>query len=64
MKLKIELEGGMNKMKIPKGEYSKVYEKLNKEHPEYSTHVMSKEECVRYRKGWYYFQKYFFSLWD
>ena len=42
----------------------KFYEKLNKEHPEYSTHVMSKEECVRYRKGWYYFQKYFFSLWD
>lgn len=26
--------------------------------------VMTKEECERYRKGWYYFQKHFKSLWD
>jgi len=25
-------------------------------------YLMSKEECKKYRKGWFYFQKFFFSL--
>jgi hypothetical protein len=28
------------------------------------THVMTKEECERYKQGWKYFQKYFNALWD
>jgi hypothetical protein len=26
--------------------------------------AMTKEECLRYKKGWFYLQKFFYSLWD
>lgn len=31
---------------------------------EYNYHIMTKEECERYRKGWDLFKKHYFSLWD
>ena len=27
-------------------------------------HLMTKEECDRYKQGWKYFQQYYFDLWD
>jgi len=31
---------------------------------EFNYHIMTKEECDRYRKGWVLFRKYYHSLWD
>lgn|SRR3990167_426244 len=38
---------------------NKMQKKFNEE-----CHVMTKEECEKYRLGWRYFELYFFSLWD
>jgi hypothetical protein len=31
---------------------------------EFKYHIMTREECLRYRNGWRLFQKYYFKLWD
>ena len=36
----------------------------NKFSKNYKYHIMTKEECSRYRNGWKLFQKHFFNLWD
>lgn len=33
-------------------------------HSDVKFHLMTREECRKYKKGWTYFQEYFFSLWD
>lgn len=43
---------------------SKNRNKLEKTGKDIGIPVMTKKECERYRKGWYYFQKHFKSLWD
>jgi len=54
--------------KIAGGDSFYTEEKDRKEYEELSKattiDLMTKEECERYRLGWKYFQKHFFSLWD
>lgn len=55
-----------------RNKYTKFYNKLNLNEEEdalfegvkFHYHVMTKEECVRYKNGWKLFQKYYFNLWD
>ncbi|MEK6880087.1 MAG: hypothetical protein AABY22_10785 [Nanoarchaeota archaeon] len=48
--------------------YRKLHEELRNKRPhiheEGFGYVLTKEECKKYEKGWKYFQKYFFNLWD
>lgn len=47
-------------------ELESFYKKIDEDHKtKVSTnhHVMTKEECEKYREGWTLFQKYFFNLW-
>lgn len=44
--------------------YIKFCNEMNKKYPELNHHVMTKEECERYRKGMRFFIKYLGNLWD
>lgn len=48
--------------------YRKIQKELRAKRPnlydEHDNHVMTKEECKVYEKGWKLFQTHFFSLWD
>ena len=44
---------------IPLAKYRKQFKNTKKHF-----HVMTKEECERYKKGWKLFQEYYFDLWD
>ncbi len=46
---------------IPLAKYRRGAEKWAKE---VNIHLMTKEECERYKKGWKLFQQYYFDLWD
>lgn len=59
--------------RYPSGEYftdeevisgQKFCNEMKKDYPNEDYHVMTREEVVRYRQGWVYFQQYFFNLWD
>ena len=53
---RVSLEKTVNGLNRPKrGKNGKIITKY---------HLMTKEECKKYRKGWFYFQKHFKDLWD
>jgi len=45
---------------IPLAKYRNKYENKTKR----GYHLMTKEECKRYKNGWKLFQQYYFDLWD
>jgi hypothetical protein len=45
-------------------QWRKITKKWNKDYYEFHGHVMTKQECKIYERGWKYFQKHFFALDD
>lgn len=44
--------------------WEKLCERLCKKYPDYENRVMTREEIVKYDRGWKLFKEYYFALWD